>query len=360
MSKKLTIKHLPWQEVETSSKPCSLYQDLRWLKIIQDSFGHKASVLTALESDLQLAYLPIVELKNPIFGNSLISLPFLNGGGVFFNQVSWLASKDPEDTLTNSVIQEEIFRAISRKLNNYDYFELRTNSNELSNHPDFICRDHKVTFVLDLLPNSEELFEQFSKKLRSQIKRPEKSAAKFRILHGTEIKQADQKNFYQVISRHWRDLGSPVYPKKFFDLVFLEFRDQILLSFVEIENKTCSVGLTIIFEDQAEICWAASLKEFNYASPNMLLYWATIEKLCQLKIKKFDFGRCTKDSGTYNFKKQWGGEEVQLYWYYLKSAKKIPNISADNPKFKLAVKIWKLLPVSVATLIGNRISKFFP
>ncbi len=360
MSKKLLIKHLGWQDAEQSNKLNSLYQDFRWLKIIQQAFGHESVVLIAEESGLQRAYLPLVKLRNPIFGNSLISLPFLNGGGLFFDQSNSLPAMNQENNFSNQEIAEAIYQALESKISNYDYLELRTNSKDLSTHPNFICRDHKVTFILKLNSNPQLLLETFSKKLRAQIKRPEKSSAQSRVIKGSEISENDINLFYQTIAEHWRDLGSPIYPKKFFELVISEFKEQVLLSFVEINNHVSSVGLTIIQDQQAEICWAASLKEFNLASPNMLLYWSTIEKLCELGIKTFDFGRCTKDSGTYHFKKQWGGSEEQLYWYYLKSSKKIPNISADNPKFKLAVKVWKRLPVWLATFIGNRISKFFP
>ena len=249
---------------------------------------------------------------------------------------------------------------INQLNSNYDYLELRTDSSELLNNPNFTCRQHKVTFLLNISEGSEALFNSFDKKLRAQIRRPEKSGAKARVLSGDQISIADQDLFYEILAHHWRDLGSPIYPKKFFDLVFQEFRSEIILCFVETPNKTISTGLSLINGDRAEILWAASLKQYNYISANMLLYWKTIEKLCHLGIKEFDFGRCSKDAGTYHFKKQWGGKEKQLYWYYPKCSKNIPNISANNPKFNLAVRIWKHLPVELATIIGNRIAKFFP
>jgi len=70
----------------------------------------------------------------------------------------------------------------------------------------------------------------------------------------------------------------------------------------------------------------------------------------------FDFGRSTRDSGTYRFKAQWGAKEVPLYWcYILRPGDKIPDLRPESPKYRLATALWRRLPVGIARLIGPRI-----
>ena len=60
-----------------------------------------------------------------------------------------------------------------------------------------------------------------------------------------------------------------------------------------------------------------------------------------------DFGRSTPDEGTYKFKEQWGAEPVPLHWEYaLLRGAVLPNASPTNPKFQLAIEMWKKLPLS--------------
>ena len=71
---------------------------------------------------------------------------------------------------------------------------------------------------------------------------------------------------------------------------------------------------------------------------------------------RFDFGRSTRQAGTYRFKKQWGAEEIPLYWYYLlPEGRALPELRPDSAKYRFMVACWKKLPVGLATALGQRI-----
>jgi hypothetical protein len=93
----------------------------------------------------------------------------------------------------------------------------------------------------------------------------------------------------------------------------------------------------------------------------MLLYWTILRKAIEDGYKIFDFGRSTIDSGTFHFKKQWGAAERPLYWHYwLRQGKIVPRLTPDNPKYRLAIKIWRHLPIRIANAIGPKIAKNLP
>jgi hypothetical protein len=93
----------------------------------------------------------------------------------------------------------------------------------------------------------------------------------------------------------------------------------------------------------------------------MLLYGEAIRFGIRHGFKEFDFGRSTPGEGTYRFKEQWGARPVPLAWeYWIAGAGKLPDMSPKNPKYKLPIRIWKRLPVSIATWLGPSIVRNIP
>ena len=93
----------------------------------------------------------------------------------------------------------------------------------------------------------------------------------------------------------------------------------------------------------------------------MLLYWTVFKFACDRSFKTFDFGRSTPDEGTYRFKEQWGAKPVPLYWYYwIGKGGELPELNPKNPKYRVAIAMWKKLPVSVTKVVGPSIVRNLP
>jgi len=93
----------------------------------------------------------------------------------------------------------------------------------------------------------------------------------------------------------------------------------------------------------------------------MFLYWNILKTAIELKYKVFDFGRSSKDSGTLKFKKQWGGQEKTLFWYYdIKGNGPLPGLNSGNRKYKVAINLWKKMPVGLSRMMGPHIVKSLP
>jgi lipid II:glycine glycyltransferase (peptidoglycan interpeptide bridge formation enzyme) len=155
-----------------------------------------------------------------------------------------------------------------------------------------------------------------------------------------------------------RDLGTPVYPKKLFTELLAQFPSNSFLSTCTYNDEIISAGLTVGFKETAEIIWAAAKRKYNKLSPNMLLYWETMQEAQKRGYQTFDFGRCSKDSGTYRFKKQWPTQEIELNWRYM--ANNIPDINPKSSKFELATSLWSKLPLCVSNRIGPFVTKHLP
>ena len=217
-------------------------------------------------------------------------------------------------------------------------------------------RKDKVSMMLALPDNSDELFNQLSSKLRSQIRRPKREGAQTQV-GGKEL----LLSFYAVFSKNMRDLGTPVYPLSFFSTILKSFPLSAKILVVHINNIPVAAAFLIGHNGTMEIPWASSLRDFNHLSVNMQLYWAALKYSIDQGYRSFDFGRCTMGGGTYNFKKQWGAKPVQLNWYYwMNNGGNLPQINPSNPKYRIFISIWKQLPLWFVNWLGPKIIKHLP
>jgi len=352
--KQITHKE-KWDQYVFSHPSALCYQLFAWGKAVEKAYGHRCYYLVALSSNKTLdksnnfricGVLPLVHLRHAFWGNSLVSLPFCDYGGIISD------SKEAEDALFEAAMNigqelgvKQIELRCIGELNQSKY------SNKIS-----ITLSHKVRMLLDLPGDSEKLWRSFKSKLRSQIKKPEKEGLTY-CLGGAEL----LNDFYNVFGLNMRDIGSPVHSKRWFIEIMTYYRDIAKIGIVYKGKIPVSAGIILYFKDTVTIPWSSSLRKFNSLSPNMLLYWNALKFACENGYKIFDFGRSTPGEGTYKFKEQWGAKPVQLYWHYwLRNGGYLPELNPKNPKYQMAIKIWKKLPVSVANYLGPYIRKYIP
>jgi serine/alanine adding enzyme len=232
-----------------------------------------------------------------------------------------------------------------------DLLELRSRT-ELPG--DLAASHRKITVLLDLPANPEELWKAFKAKVRSQIRRPMKEGMQ------TVIGPDQAGSFYHVFSRHMRDLGTPVLPRTVFDHALQAFPGKVIFAAVYHENGPAAVGAGFIHGDEFEITWASALREYNRMAPNMLLYWSLMEEMSRRGLKTFNFGRCTPGGGTHRFKSQWGGRDVPLPWAQWSPDGLAGTPSPESAKYQLATRVWQKLPLAVTNRVGPWLARKIP
>jgi FemAB-related protein (PEP-CTERM system-associated) len=159
-----------------------------------------------------------------------------------------------------------------------------------------------------------------------------------------------------------RDLGTPVYSKIFFrNLLESALANDFYIGVVYKGSTPVSCCFLMGHKDTLEIPWASTLKSANLMNANMFMYWNILAKAISDGYQFFDFGRSSKDAGTFKFKKQWGAKSQQLYWYYwLANGDDLPELNPNNPKYRLLIWVWKKMPVWLTKLVGPPVVKFLP
>jgi FemAB-related protein (PEP-CTERM system-associated) len=326
-----------WEGFVASQPHATGYHEWPWRAVFARTFGHETIYLMALDGERVCGVLPLVFINSLVFGRSLTSLPFLNYGGVVADAPA----------VADTLLAEAAVVASERQCR---HVELRHVTRQF---PELPCKQHKVAMQLRL---ERDMWDRLDRKVRNQIRKAQKSELTSQV-GGSEL----LVDFYRVFARNMRDLGTPVYSRRFFDEVLRAYPDRARVHVVRLAGTAVAAGITYRTGTTVETPWASSIREFNSLCPNHLLYWSVVEQSVADGCEVMDFGRSTPNEGTYKFKEQWGAAPVPLYWEYrLLTGTALPNASPTNPKFQLAIKIWKKLPLSIATRVGPSIVRAIP
>jgi lipid II:glycine glycyltransferase (peptidoglycan interpeptide bridge formation enzyme) len=192
---------------------------------------------------------------------------------------------------------------------------------------------------------------KFNNKVRNAIRKSYKS--------NLEFVDCNLKEFYRIYTKNMKHLGTPSHSYSFFENLIKEFPRKALSSGVIHDGTTIASTFLLSFKDTLVSGWAASDKEYSMLNPNNFLYWEVIKFACNNGYRYFDFGRSLLNSGTFRFKKPWGGENVKLYYRYY-ARKKIPDTTQTNPKRQKFAKIWSKMPLVLTNIVGPPLRKTVP
>ena len=308
--------------------------------MVEQVFGHECPYLAARDGLGQLAgILPLVRVKSLVFGHYLVSMPFLNYGGP-------LGTDDGVRAVT----------AEACRLADADGVKLLELRSPVPLPLDLPVSHRKITVVLDLPegPDPAPLWQALGSKLRAQVKRPQKEGLVARF-------GADQvEPFYRIFAHHMRDLGTPTQPRALFAALPRQFGESVWFGCVYRDQEPMAAGCGFRWADQFEMTWASSLSAYKPLAPNMLLYWAFMERAVREGLRVFNFGRCTPGAGTHQFKRQWGSRDEPLWWYQHSPGRTAATPSPDAGAYAWGARAWKHLPLAVATSLGPRIVRYIP
>ena len=334
-----------WDAYVASKGNASIYHHWCFKDIIESAFGHQTVYLMATDTDGKTCgVLPAVELNSKLFGHFIVSLPFFTYGAML-----------AESEAVESKLAEVLCQYAEE--NGIEHVELRATRPLGALQGRLPEKTHKVSMVRELPDSSEQLWSDIGTKVRAQIKK----AQRFEL----EVKFGKVEllnDFYAVFSENMRDLGTPVYSKRLFkEILVSTLEGQIDIGVVYHQSKPVSCCFLMRHQGMMEIPWASALNSVNHMNVNMFMYWHILQKAVSDGCEFFDFGRSSKDASTYRFKKQWGAEPRQLYWYYwLPEGNELPELNPDNPKYKLMISVWQKLPVWLTQLIGPPVVKHLP
>ncbi len=331
------LSHQPlWDGYVQRSAGATIGHMFAWQSVIREAYGHEAFYLMATDGSTVKGIFPLVLVKS-FLGTALTSMPFMDYGGIC-----------ADDQETAQALLDHAMRLMRER--HCRVLEIRQASPVVRVG---ISRSDKVSMLLDLSGGVDTLWRSLPAKVRNQVRKAEKSGLTA-ITGGLELLD----EFYNVFAVNMRDLGSPVHSQTFFHQIGMAFGPRMRVILVRHGQNTVGGAVCLFFKDTMLVPWASSLREHFAKCPNNLLYWEAIQHGCKHGYRTFDFGRSSINSGTFEFKKQWGAQPLMLPWQLLTQDGRFGStLSVSDGRYRVLAAIWRRLPVSVSRVLGPRIRK---
>jgi len=312
-----------------------------WLTFVHKSYGFPVyRILFQTESTID-GWLALVRVKHFLFGDYLTTAPFGSYGGFAYS------SRAARDALLEKA------RQLGRELG-VQYVNVRFEAGQ--EHPPEGWIQHPVyaTYVVDLGSQPDKLLKDYSSDHRNHIRKSQRKGFSIKFGHLELLDDA-----YEALARSMHELGSPYHNKAYLRSMAESLGG--LLEFAVVygpRSELTGAGVFILHVDGVTNLHANILRRFRSEYAGELLYWSALERYSQRGCKTFDLGRSLIGSGNEAFKMKWKPRKKQLaYWYALMPGNELPELNQKNPRFQVAISIWKRLPAFVVRAVGPSLIK---
>ena len=326
-----------WDDFVRGADDGTMAHRWAWTRIVAAAYGRQVFPLAAVRDGALAGVLPLVLVRSRLFGRHLVSMPFLDYGGL-----CTAGDRAAESALVTTAL--ELARSKGARL------ELRHLTDRMIGLPTSL---HKVTMTLDLTGGEDAVWRSIRSNRRGQVRKARRNGLVVSV-HGVD----GLGDFYRVMATNMRDLGSPVHRRRFYREILAWFGEDARILLAHDGSQTVGAGMVLFHGGRVVLPWSSSLRSSFSRGPNQLLYWEAIRYGIERDCREFDFGRSSRDSGTYESKREWGAQPVQLFWHHHPEDESMAE--GDGQRLEWATRLWRRLPVPVASIIGAAVRGGLP
>jgi CelD/BcsL family acetyltransferase involved in cellulose biosynthesis len=321
------------------NRSASAFHHPAWAELLSACYGYKCFAFVLMDDDKVVAGLPFVEVGIRLTGRRWISLPFTDYCPPLAESDSALRA------LTEALIVQRHKEGIAA-------IEVRAPLPECEGVYTF---SDAVIHTLALSSDPDAVFQTFKKtQVQQCIVKAERDGV---TLQWGESK-ADLDVFYGLHLRTRRRVGTPVQPRRYFDLLWERLIESglgfLLLAYQG--NAPLAGAVFLAWNGTVIYKYSASDPVHWRLRPNNLLLWSAIKWGCEHGYHTFDFGRTDlDDEGLRAFKNGWGTKEYPLVYSVI--ADRSPRLSSGRLRKAMAAVIHRS-PTWVCRLIGELFYKY--
>ena len=320
-----------WDAFVAAMPGGSFFHRATWSRVIERAFGHRCHYTLAEQDGAIAGVLPLVHVRTALFGNTLVSTPFCVYGGP-------LAA----DRATAAALEAHA-DALRAKLG-ASALELR--ERQAVGGDGLVRSDLYVTFRKPITGDDDANMKSIPRKQRAMVRKG--------IQNGlTSVCDRNVGVLHRVYAESVRNLGTPVYSRRYFTILSEAFADcSDIVTVLDGERPIASV-LNFYFRDEVLPYYGGGTAQARQRAGNDFMYWEVMRRAAARGCRLFDFGRSKQGTGSFAFKHNWGFEPERLHYrYHLAPGAAIPDHNPLNPKYRLFIAAWKHLPLAVANLLG--------
>jgi FemAB-related protein (PEP-CTERM system-associated) len=166
----------------------------------------------------------------------------------------------------------------------------------------------------------------------------------------------DVDALHPIYAESVRNLGTPVFSRKYFRLLAEAFGDDLDVVTIRDGGTPVASVMNFYWRDEVVPYYGGGTAAARSCYANDFMYWEVMRHAAARGARMFDFGRSKVGTGSFAFKKNWGFVPAPLqYCFHLAPGAVVPEVNPLNPKFKLFIAVWKRLPLPVANLLGPHV-----
>jgi FemAB-related protein (PEP-CTERM system-associated) len=326
-----------WDAYVEKNDEATFFHKSGWYRVIKDSFGHTPHYLMAEDPNGEIrGVLPLFEIKSILFGHYLVSTPFCVYGGAVADT----------DGIRRHLEDEAAELAKSLGV---DYLELRYKAKTRDDWP---SKSVHSTFIRKIEDDEEAILLSIKNKQRAVVRKSIRNDL-------TRELQPDVEDFFYAYSSSVRNLGTPVFSRRYFRNLKAEFGDECEIVSIKSDGALHCSLISFYFRDDVLPYYGGGLPVSRQSKAMDFMYF---DLMCRARgegFSVFDFGRSKNDSGPYNYKRHWGFEPQPLnYQYFLVKSDQLPQLNAANPRYRTLISLWQKLPLAVSQMVGPLLSKY--
>jgi len=319
-----------WDAFVLSHPKGTFFHRSGWRSIFCNIFRFDCHFLVAERDSTIVGVLPLVHQRSMLFGNALVAAPFCVEGG----PLAMDAEADSALTAAALALQTQT---------NSPYLEFRSRK---ASYGWATKTDLYATFARSLSADDQENLTAIPRKQRAVVRKTLES----NLVSDVED-SAD--NMFRVYAESVRNLGTPVFPKRYFSALRTTFGQDCDIVVVKDDSVPVSAVLNFYHGDTVLPYYGGGTALARRTGANDFLYWEVMRRAAARGYRRFDFGRSKAGTGAFSFKKNWGfTPEFLEYEYHFLPGHSMPDKNPLNPKYSRMIGMWKKLPLPVANLIG--------
>lgn len=324
-----------WDALVASSGEGTFFHRAGWQRVVEKGLGHRTHFLLAERAGSILAVLPLAEIRSRLFGHSLVSLPCCVYGGTV-----------AVDEGARAQLSDAACR-LAEKLG-VGALELRNRDRVEEGWP---SKDLYVTFRREIAADDDANMKAIPRKQRAMVRKGIKAGLESVLVD-------DVERFFAIYAESVRNLGTPVFPRRYFRELVQAFHEEIEIAIVRHGDEDIAAVMSFYHADEVLPYYGGSRPAARALKGNDFMYWDLMRRAAARGVRWFDYGRSKQGTGSYSFKKNWGFVPEPLhYQYHLVKSKAIPEVNPNNPKYRYFIEGWKRLPLPLANTFGPMLAR---
>ena len=335
-----------WDRFVEAMPAGTFFHRAGWARVIEAAFGCSTHYSFTEQDGTITGVLPMARMRSWLFGDSLISSPFCVYGGPL--------AAEAESAAALVAHAETLGARIGVSAVEFRHRDATTSVSAGGNasvgdapKSDWIEQpDLYVTFRKAIETDHEHNMKAIPRKRRAMVRQGIQNGLK-------TVVGCDTDGLHKVYAESVRNLGTPVFSRRYFRLLIEMFGDAADVATILQDDRPVAAVMNFYFRDEVLPYYGGGTVAARACAGNDFMYWEVMRRAADRGFRVFDFGRSKIGTGAYAFKHNWGFAPTKLHYCYrlAPGAVRIDR-NALNPKYRIFIAAWKRLPLPIANVLG--------